>query len=152
MNRKGPRKAACWLRSLDEGGFTLIELLVVVAILGILAAMVLTLYAGLQSRARIAKAQADTRTLSSALTVYMGHCGAFPPSGAEAPGGQCNGSGITALTVAQQNGIGQTIGPFLAPLPNPPLGWTAYTGGYVVNANGSFSITTTGDSVVVTAP
>ena len=99
------------------------------------------------------KVSSETRSSASgAQRAYLGHCGSYPPSGAEVPGGQCNGSGLSALTVAQTNATGQTLGPFLAAVPTPPFGWTAYTRGYVANANETYSLTTSGDGYVVTVP
>ncbi len=92
------------------------------------------------------------RTLASTLTMYMSHYGTFPPSGAEAPAGQCDGSGLSPLPVPQQNIAGAMRGPFLNGMPAPPQGWAPYTAGYVVNANSTFAVTTSGDRTVPTAP
>ena len=120
----------------NRKGFTLIELMIVVAIIGILTAIAFPLYANIQARARMAKAQADARTLASAVSVFSAHVGTLPAN-------------LTDLTVATTVG-GITAGPFINPIPNPPAGWGAYT--YATAAGGSFSISTTGDSATVTVP
>jgi len=120
----------------NQRGFTLIELMIVVAIIGILTAIAFPLYAGVQTRARVAKAQADARTLASAVVVFSAHAGTLPAALAN----------LTSATTV--NGV--TAGPFINPLPTPPTGWSAYS--YTSNANGTFSITAAGDSTTVTVP
>jgi type IV pilus assembly protein PilA len=113
--------------------------MIVVAIIGILAAIAIPLYANVQARARIAKAQADTRALASAVSIYSAHMGTPPVA-------------LTDLTAVATNAQTQTAGPFMASIPVPPLNWTSPYAYVASSASGTFNISATGDGTTVSVP
>lgn len=59
--------------------FTLIELLIVVAIIGILAAIAVPNFLNAQIRAKVAKAESEIKTITTALEMYRMDNGIYPP-------------------------------------------------------------------------
>ena len=120
----------------NQRGITLIELVVVMAIILVLGTISLTLYHNVQSRSRVAKAQADTQVMASAVGAYQAHMGQVPAA-------------LADLSIAQTNDTGQVAGPFMAADPTPPAGWTY---GYTTGGPSGYTITASGDSTTITRP
>src|SRR2546425_1674973 len=110
-------------------GFTLLELMVAMAIIGILAAISMSLLSNMTARARLARAQNDVRGIATAVVVYSTHMGSLPTQ-------------LTHLTTPAVNTAGISSGPFLQAVPAPPgAGYGPYT--YAPAANGTFTVSIT---------
>jgi prepilin-type N-terminal cleavage/methylation domain-containing protein len=142
----------------SERGFTLVELLVVVAIVAILSAIAVPLYANTQTRARVARAQGDTRAIASAVSIYVAHCGGLPDNAAT--GTNCpsttNQSGDlpSVLMTQQTNAQNAVAGPFLNSVPTLPAGWTGSGASYRYSSDpmGLFIVCASGDATVASSP
>ncbi len=61
-----------------QSGFTIVELLIVIVVIGILAALVITTYGGIQSKARNSKRQVDLQSLQTQIEAFYSQNGYYP--------------------------------------------------------------------------
>ncbi len=62
-----------------QSGFTIVELLIVIVVIGILAALVITTFSGIQQKARDTKRQTDVKALHSQLEAFFAqNSGGYP--------------------------------------------------------------------------
>lgn len=64
-----------------RSGFTIVELLIVIVVIGILAAITIVAYNGIQNRAQDARRVSDLNRLSKAIEMYQADNGTYPASG-----------------------------------------------------------------------
>lgn len=61
-----------------QSGFTIVELLIVIVVIGILAALVVTTYSGIQARARDSERQTDIQALQTQIEAYFATANVYP--------------------------------------------------------------------------
>ncbi len=86
-----------------QRGFTIVELLIVIVIIGILAALVIVAYTGIQTRARDAKSQTDAQAILKKAEAYAADSNGIYPAN-EAGFGTGVGALGTDLGTVLQNG------------------------------------------------
>lgn len=62
----------------NNRGFTIVELLIVIVVIGILAALVIVTYNGIQQKARDTERKTDINALASHLEAYNASAGRYP--------------------------------------------------------------------------
>ncbi len=62
-------------------GFTIVELLIVIVVLGILAAITIVAYNGVQAKAKYAREQSDMSAINEQILVYYATNGQYPSTG-----------------------------------------------------------------------
>lgn len=68
-------------RSLQPSGFTIVELLIVIVVIGILAAITVVAYNGIQDRASDTRRQSDIRNVQMIVEKYAAENGNYPSTG-----------------------------------------------------------------------
>ncbi|MNX42116.1 Type II secretion system protein G precursor [compost metagenome] len=62
-------------------GFTIVELLIVIVIIGILAAITIVAYNGIQDRAKYTTIQSDLKTIQKVIELHKAEVGTYPSTG-----------------------------------------------------------------------
>lgn len=75
------------MRRFRYTGFTIVELLVVVVVIGVLAAIVVVAYNGVQNNANDSRRLSDAQAIAKALLLYNEQTGSFPPAGSNTTSG-----------------------------------------------------------------
>jgi len=79
-----------------QKGFTIVELLIVIVVIGILAAIVIVAFNGVQTRARDSSKESSVTSLMKAIELYNAEEGNYPSAGCS----DNSGCGVTGLSTA----------------------------------------------------
>lgn len=132
-------RAASYRRTLTtRRGFTIVELLIVIVVIGILAAITIVAYNGIQARARDAQRLSDIQSVAKALQLYYADNGSYPvttPSGMSSAFTDTN----CQLGTKQADWVPGLIPKYISRLPQnvSPHPWDSQTGCYQYASDGT---------------
>lgn len=109
------------MSKLRAKGFTIVELLIVIVVIGILAAITIVAFNGVQARAQIAKSQSDLKSMQKLIELYKVDNGSYPTT--------VDGSGNRQWFFRSGNGnnfIPGVVPRYTANLPTPSVGTYIY--------------------------
>lgn len=95
-----------------QQGFTIVELLIVIVVIGILAALVITTFTGIQKKARDTERTGDIKVLHSQVEAYYAQNGKYPTLANLNDGTwrSSNMKGLDAEALKDPKGSAQTLG------------------------------------------
>jgi len=108
-----------------SSGFTIVELLIVIVVIGILAAIVIVAFNGVQDRSRLASMQSDLQSINKAIMMYHADKGYYPFTGTV--GGNVTGSTLNIPGMGTE---------YISKMPSLPSGAKGYYA-YIWSANGT---------------
>lgn len=119
-------------------GFTIVELLIVIVVIGILAAITIVAYNGIQTRARNAQQITSAKAYLSAFAAYVAANNTYPPSVSRVCLGIDQGACVNNTSWSRDSGLETALKTLVSPLPaansaipivsTPKMGYTPVTG------------------------
>ena len=121
-----------------KSGFTIVELLIVIVVIGILAAITVVAFNGVQTRANTAGALSDLKQVNSAIQLYYVDNGAYPNTSGNWQGINKEANYIPELTPTYLPSLPQSKMPDRpASSQDAPQTVTAYKAVYMYKSNGT---------------
>ncbi|MBC7943598.1 prepilin-type N-terminal cleavage/methylation domain-containing protein [Candidatus Saccharibacteria bacterium] len=134
-------------------GFTIVELLIVIVVIGILAAITIVAFNGIQHRGRDAQRKSDIANITKALELYYIDNGQFPAAGGSTA---INSSWSTTADASWQN-FRTAIATYMKSVPTDPSntsgvsasGGSGYTYDYFQFQNSAYCGSTAGQGYLL---
>ncbi len=114
-------------------GFTIVELLIVIVVIGVLAAISIVAYNGIQQTARDAQRKSDIANIVKALELYYNDKGVYPGTPNETGGSTSINSGWSTTADSSWQNLVTALDPYMKgigrdPISTPGVGVTSGTG------------------------